>query len=268
MAILHQFWALLGWRNAMSAFFYMVVMVSVLNGVLAIFASTRKIQPKGFKWQTYRNEVLFALFNVAFSGLFIGGLTSFLNARGWTVINKSPAHWWVVAGEYALFFFAFDTWFYWCHRLMHKEPIYRWVHKIHHRSTSPNLLTTLSVSPLESLVNGGFTPLFTAVIVVHSSSLMLMTLTTGLMGLYVHAGHEFLPRWWTKSWATKWFITSTFHDQHHKYFNWNFGGFTTIWDYICGTGRRKYEEDFEKIATRRKEPASALADLSEGVSCR
>ena len=81
-----------------------------------------------------------------------------------------------------------------------------------------------------------------------------------------YAGHEFLPRWWNKTWATKWFITTTFHDQHHKYFNYNFGGYTQIWDYLCGTVRKKYEADFEnpkgrqaKVAQPVQAPAAMLA---------
>ena len=42
------------------------------------------------------------------------------------------------------------------HRLMHKEPVYTLVHKWHHYSTAPSVLTTVSVNPVESLVNGGF----------------------------------------------------------------------------------------------------------------
>jgi sterol desaturase/sphingolipid hydroxylase (fatty acid hydroxylase superfamily) len=45
-------------------------------------------------------------------------------------------------------------------------------------------------------------------------------------------------------------ITTTFHDQHHKYFNFNFGGYTTIWDRICGTMRVKFEADFDMLKTR------------------
>src|SRR3546814_7699585 len=74
-----------------------------------------------------------------------------------------PASWWIVALEYALYFFLFDTYFYWLHRWMHQPLVYRWIHKLHHRSVSPNLLTTLSVSPLESIINGGFVPMFLAV---------------------------------------------------------------------------------------------------------
>jgi sterol desaturase/sphingolipid hydroxylase (fatty acid hydroxylase superfamily) len=146
--------------------------------------------------------------------------------------------------------------------------MYTWVHKLHHRSTAPNLFTTLSVSPFESLINGGFVPLFTAVFTVHDSTMLLIGPTNILMGFYVHSGYEFLPRWWNKTWLTKWFISATFHDQHHKYFRWNFGGYTTIWDRICGTVRSKYAEDFELAKARIDEPlipsVAARASGSEG----
>ena len=218
-------------------------------GVLSGFFAARRIQPGRFKWKTFRNEIVFAAINMAITGFTLGPLNGFLRAKGLIAFQDAPAAWWLVAIEFAAYFFLFDTWFYWLHRWMHKEPVYRWVHKLHHKSTAPNLLTTFSVNPLESLINGGFVPIFLtgATLIaggVHQSALALILPTNIIMGLYVHAGHEFLPRWWNKTWATKWFITTTFHDQHHKYFNYNFGGYTQIWDYVCGTVRKKYEADF------------------------
>jgi Delta7-sterol 5-desaturase len=214
----------------------------------------RKIQPKGFKLKTFRNEVIFALINVAISGAIIGGSLTWLVSNHWIAVDKSPAAWWAVAAQYALYFFAFDTWFYWLHRWMHNEPVYTWVQKLHHFSTSPNLMTNFSVNPLESLINGGFVPLFLTAMTflwpIHESAMALITPTNVLMGLIIHSGYEFYPRWWNKSWATKWIITATFHDQHHKYFRVNFGGYTTIWDRICGTMRPKYEEEFVAIKDR------------------
>lgn len=231
-----------------------VVILFAIGGFLATvfseFFHARKIQPNGFKWRTLRNELLFALFNLVASSFLLGSLSSFLTRHGYVVFNTAPTSGWIIAGEYALYFFGFDAYFYWLHRLMHKEPIYTWVHKIHHLSTAPNLLTTLSVSPLESLINGGFVPLFTAIFTVHSSTMALIGPTYLIMGPYVHSGYEFLPRWWNRSWLTRWFITATFHDQHHKYFRWNFGGYTPIWDFICGTARARYLTDFDELKAR------------------
>ena len=230
-------------------------------GIMSGFFKARKIQPKGFKWKVFRNEGLFTLINLATAGVFLGWLSGWLVTHELVVIDKAQVSWWVVAGEFALYFFLFDTWFYWLHRWMHKEPVYSWVHKLHHRSTSPNLLTTASVNPLESLINGGFVPLFLTVMTlvspVHEQSMALIGPTNIIMGLYVHSGYELFPRWWNKSWMTKWFITATLHDQHHKYFTINFGDYTTIWDRLCGTMRPKFEDDFVKIKDRAR-PAPAL----------
>ena len=63
----------------------------------------------------------------------------------------------------------------------------------------------------------------------------------------------------------QWFITTTFHDQHHKYFNYNFGGYTQIWDYLCGTVRKKYEADFENPKGRQAKLAKAPAPAPAAV---
>jgi sterol desaturase/sphingolipid hydroxylase (fatty acid hydroxylase superfamily) len=244
-------------HNPLGKVVLLFVVGTFLATVFKEFFQVRKIQPNGFKWRALRNEVLFALINLAISGFLLGSLTSLLLRHGYIKLNTAPANGWVIAAEYALYFFAFDTYFYWFHRLMHQEPIYSWVHRIHHLSTSPNVLTTLSVNPLESLINGGFVPLFTALLTVHSGTLALIGPTNILMGLYVHCGYEFLPRWWNRSWATRWFITATFHDQHHKYFRWNFGGYTPIWDFLCGTARAKYSAEFEQIRAKPGSQAEA-----------
>jgi len=239
-----------------------LVGLGIVGGVMVLLFRTlfnaRKIQPNGFKWKTLRNEVIFAITFGALTGYFIGFLTSTLNHFGLIEFKTGPASWWVVALEYALYFFAFDTWFYWMHRLMHKEPMYTLVHKIHHLSTSPSAMTTFSVNPLESLINGGFVSVFTAVVTVHHSTMALIVPTNVIMGVYVHLGYEFFPRWWHKSLATKWFITTTFHDQHHRYFTFNYGGYTTIWDRICGTIRPKFEVDFDKLKARLAKPREPI----------
>jgi sterol desaturase/sphingolipid hydroxylase (fatty acid hydroxylase superfamily) len=239
-------------RNNPTTFWVaMFLLAGLVTGIVTGFFRMRKIQPGPFKWKQLGTEVLVMFVGFSLTGLFLGGLSRFLESQGWVAFNDAPAAWWVILLEYAAFFFLFDTWFYWFHRLMHKEPIYTVMHKWHHYSTAPTVITTFSVNPLESLVNGGFLPLFTAAVTLHSDSMAFIGPTQVLMGIYVHAGYEFLPRWWNKSWVTKWFITTTFHDQHHKYFNYNYGGFTTIWDYVCGTVRKNYEQDFANPKARR-----------------
>ncbi|HUD30998.1 MAG TPA: sterol desaturase family protein [Novosphingobium sp.] len=245
-----MFEGMIGGERALDLWLAAFVVTGIGAGIATGFFKARKIQARGFKWKVFRNEIGFAAFNLTVTAFLLGPLNGYLKAHGYIAFRHEPAAWWVIGLEYALYFFLFDTYFYWFHRWMHKEPVYTWVHKIHHRSTAPNLLTTLSVSPLESLINGGFVPLFVAVFTIHDATMALIGPTNIIMGLYVHMGYEFLPRWWNRSWATKWFITTTFHDQHHRYFTGNFGGYTTIWDRLCGTMRKKYEADFDAIKAR------------------
>jgi len=244
------------------------VVGGLVAGIMTGFFKARKIQPNGFKWKIFRLEIVVAVITITISAFALGSINTFLRKHGFIQTTESAAVWWVIALEYVASFALFDTYFYWLHRWMHKEPVYSWVHKLHHKSTSPNLLTTLSVHPFESIINGGFTPLFlmaaTALVLpIHKETLALMGATTGFMGLYVHSGYEFLPRWWHRTWATKWFITTTFHDQHHKYFNYNFGGYSPVWDYLCGTVRKKYESDFEQVCARRSVRRAPIANEPE-----
>ena len=242
------------------------VVVGVTAGVFSGFFKARKIQPRGFKLKTMRTEILVAVIGIPISGLLISGLTWLLNHYHLISWDRTPAAWWEIGLEFALYFFLFDTWFYWLHRWMHKEPMYTAIHKIHHWSTSPNVLTTTSVNPLESLINGGFVPLFAAMFTVHPETMVLIGPTNIIMGLYVHSGYEFLPRWWNKSRLTKWFITATFHDQHHRYFTVNYGGYTTIWDRLCGTMRPKYDVEFTQVQeVAARHAAKKAAERAGGV---
>jgi sterol desaturase/sphingolipid hydroxylase (fatty acid hydroxylase superfamily) len=249
----------MGGEQSLLIWLLLFLAAGLVAGIWTGWLRAHKIQPKGFKWKTFRNEAIIAVITLIIVGPTMGFLSGWLARNGWIATNKSDAAWWVIGLEYIAYFFLFDTWFYWLHRWMHKEPVYSWVHKMHHWSTSPNLLTTVSVNPLESLVNGGFVPLFltatTLTLPIHAETMALITPTNIIMGLYVHSGYELFPRWWNKSWLTKWFITATFHDQHHKFFRINFGGYTTLWDRICGTMRPQYEAEFEKIARGGNRPA-------------
>lgn len=228
-----------------------IVLIGAIGyGIWSGFFALRKIQPGSFKWKRLRTELLLMVMTLTVSATLLVWVRQSFDAAGWIQFCEGQGAWWQIALEYALYFFAFDTWFYWWHRLMHREPFYKWIHKVHHWSTAPNPITTFSETPFEAIINGIFLTLFVAVVPVHDITMALIVPTAVIMGLYVHSGHEFLPRFWNRSWLTKWFITATFHDQHHKYFRYNYGGYTPIWDYICGTNRPKYDADWEKLKDR------------------
>jgi Delta7-sterol 5-desaturase len=252
------------WLNKLDLLDWSIIGIAVIFltvGIVSGYFRARKIQPKGFKWKILGHELVWTTINIATAVFTLGAMRKLFLDQGLIFYSTEPTGAWVIALEFAVYFFLFDTWFYWGHRLMHVEPFYKWMHKTHHKSTSTNLLTSTSVTPFEAFLNGSFTSLFLAgtallsqvfvfVSPIHTATVAMILPTSILMGWYVHSGFEFLPRWWNKSWATKWFISATFHDHHHRYFTGNFGGYTTIWDRLCGTMRKNFEGDFEKITTR------------------
>ena len=242
-----------------------IIAVTLVVALSRIFSNVRKIQNRKYKWSNIRYELFWSAINVATTAIVLKNFSAWLVSNGYLTIDTSPAAWYVVAFEFALYFFVFDLWFYVAHRLMHIEPIYRWTHKIHHRSMLPNPLSSTSMHPIEGVIEGLIIPLFLAAFTVHQTTMMFIIPFATLMGLYVHCGYEVMPKWWYKTWASKWFITPMFHDQHHLYVTCNYGGYTTIWDFVFGTVRGRFLQDYDKLSAKAAENARAKTQLSSSV---
>jgi sterol desaturase/sphingolipid hydroxylase (fatty acid hydroxylase superfamily) len=193
---------------------------------------------------------MYSALTLGASAMTIGILWGALRRSGHMTFTEGNATPWVVAGEFAIYFFAFDLYFYTVHRAMHMRPVYHWVHATHHRSTAPDPLTAFSFNPIEGILTGGFLPVFLAAFEVHRESLFAISTFQPLMSLFVHCGHEFFPRWWYRFPATGWLLTPLFHDQHHSLVGCNYGGFTTLWDRAFGTVNPGYAADFENLGWR------------------
>ena len=224
----------------------LVVAMSVM-AFSRIFTQVRKIQVRKLRWKTLRHELLWSALNLATTAFVLKATSTYLVDNGLLMTDSTPAAWYDIAFDFAVFFFVFDFYFYCVHRLIHVEPLYSWTHRIHHRSIAPNPLSSSSMSPVEGVLEGMIIPLFLAAFTVHEASMLFIIPFATIMGLYVHCGYEMMPKWWYKTWLTRWFITPTFHDQHHQYVHYNFGGFTTIWDWVFGTVRPQFITDYDKL---------------------
>jgi sterol desaturase/sphingolipid hydroxylase (fatty acid hydroxylase superfamily) len=266
MEMVHTTWTTLSSSSILRWVVVFAILYFLANKVS--FFRARKVQPGIFRWQQAITEVVLITISGAFGAFFLGAFSKWLTSHGWAHTAPGATHWWIVLIEFVVFFVLFDTWFYWWHRLMHVEPIYTLVHRWHHTSLTPTVVSTMNINPLEALINGGFPPLFVAVaslvgMPIHAASMPFIGASGGLIGFWIHSGFEFFPRWWTKSWTTKWFITTTFHDQHHQFFKYNYGGFSTVWDRICGTMRPTYDQDFANPRGRIVEAKRRQAKLAE-----
>lgn len=131
--------------------------------------------------------------------------------------------------------FVNDTLFYWSHRLMHVKSIFRYVHSVHHKSTSPTPFAVFAFGPIEAVIH---TIVYTSLILfipIHAVMFVvfyLYNMTTNLAG---HAGFEFMPEKLSKHWFFNWQNTVTNHDVHHKTFNCNYGNYFIFWDKMMNT---------------------------------
>merc|ERR1719461_430505 len=125
----------------------------------------------------------------------------------------------VVLGAILIYFWA-DFHFYWTHRLLHTQLLYKKVHKIHHESYNPDPFSGLSMHWFESAVYFSAAPLLALVAPLY----MFRAMAMGLL-IFPLEGH-----WGFGDWNKE----GTFnHYIHHAKFNWNYGS-SPLWDKIMG----------------------------------
>lgn len=128
-----------------------------------------------------------------------------------------------------------DTWFYWVHRLMHLPKLYKWTHRVHHKSTNPTPFSSFSMDWTELLIEFGIFPLLPFLIPLHPLTISVFAFMAFAFNIIGHLGFELFPAWLIESSFGKWINSSTKHNIHHEKFNYNYGYYFTLWDSIMNT---------------------------------
>jgi sterol desaturase/sphingolipid hydroxylase (fatty acid hydroxylase superfamily) len=149
-----------------------------------------------------------------------------------------------------LMFVIHDTYFYWMHRAIHHPKLFRHIHLVHHRSTNPTPLAAYSFHFSESILEAMIIPIIAFTIPVHVSALVWFLLGQFIINVYGHLGFELFPAGFHRTAVGKWINTSVAHNQHHQYFNGNYGLYFLFWDRWMGTLREDYEDAFDGVKNR------------------
>lgn len=134
-----------------------------------------------------------------------------------------------------LFLFLHDTYFYWVHRFMHWRPVYRYIHRLHHRSVTPDPFTMFTFQPPEAILQ--YSILFLAVFLLpfHPAVLLFVIGYNVFTNCAGHSGMEFTPEKVMQHWLLKYNNTVTHHDLHHSRFHCNYSQYFNFWDRLMGT---------------------------------
>ncbi|GGB58240.1 desaturase [Roseibium aquae] len=189
------------------------------------------------------------------AGCLAGGI--FLSLKGWTPVNPLELTWWSAILMFVVSIIAFDTWFYWMHRLMHTKYLYRF-HAEHHRSVAPTVWSTYSDDLIDAFVMQSYYLFAVIVLPIPVVVLIAHRLWDHFNGTIGHSGFEFYASPFSRMPSPM--VCVTFHDQHHSRFKYNFANFFSFWDRVCGTIDPKYDsqvKEFEQMGRKEAKPAAA-----------
>lgn len=235
----------------------------LLTGAYFLFwkALKKRLQPWKIQLKTrvdarqIKRELKNALYTLAV-GAALSCTVLYLSAQGYTKIYHDRA-------EHSLFFslsgffvllLIDDTWFYWCHRLLHHPAVFRHVHAEHHKSIDVNPYSSLSFHFLEALLLTLWIIPVAFVFPIYAPALGLVQVWGLLDNLKSHLGYEVYPAGLNRSWL-RFLTSSTHHNLHHRRFNGNYGVHFRFWDRLLGTEFPDYEAEFDRIQARKKPPA-------------
>jgi sterol desaturase/sphingolipid hydroxylase (fatty acid hydroxylase superfamily) len=208
----------------------------------------RRLQAQDPDARRIRSEIAYSLSTVVvFSA--IGLCLLYAEEAGLTRIYRDWAtHGWTYfAASLVLMVLVHDAYFYWTHRLLHWKPLYRRVHHVHHRSTSPTPWAAYAFHPLEALVQAGVYVVIVFLIPAHPLALGLFLLYMIVRNVLGHLGFEVFGRGFAGHPLTRWHTTPTHHDLHHRRGHGNYGLYFSFWDELLGTTRADYAETFAGV---------------------
>lgn len=256
MAVLEVGWIALLWlRNC--------AILLLLAGTLHWCLHQRKCQGQQYmlnrKWLSADNK-MFLWRNQLWDNMFWSIASGVTFWTAWEATSywfyasgriESPENsWYIVPALYLLFLWS-TTNFFFVHRFLHWQPVYKRVHERHHRNVNIGPWSGISMHPLESLVY--FSPFILWWFVPVDPVIIVLTgFYQGLNPALSHSGFDYLKvgkfRLKTGDW---------FHQLHHQYFNLNYGNTPAPLDKVFGSWHDGSKESLQAqklrwLARRRK----------------
>jgi sterol desaturase/sphingolipid hydroxylase (fatty acid hydroxylase superfamily) len=137
-----------------------------------------------------------------------------------------------------LMFIIYDFYFYLIHVIIHHKNLFDLIHVVHHKSKYLSPLSSLSMHPIEAILNHLALVMLFFILPIHTSHVYIWVSITIAYTTYLHLGVEIYSERFLNTRIGKLVYTATEHAKHHSFFKGNYGFYTLIWDKIFKTYRK------------------------------
>lgn len=165
----------------------------------------------------------------------------FAQHQGWA-LTPWTFNWWTCVPMFLLTMVLFDTWFYFAHRALHTEVLYKY-HVLHHKSVAPTVWSNDSIGLVDTALSQGFYAVIVFILPISPIILLVHNAFDRLNGTFGHAGFEYFAS--STSRYPSPMLCTIYHDQHHAEFRFNYANYFSFWDRIMGTISPVYDERVE-----------------------
>lgn len=183
-------------------------------------------------------------------------LVSFMGVvLAWPLLRMSGIHagplppWYVIIGQVAFFIVLDDFLYYWMHRTLHRPWLYKHIHSVHHRITTPFALTGNYMHMVEFMLTSTLVMTGPALVGAHVVTLWVWIIFRQLEAADGHSGYD-VP--WNPALLVPFYKGPVYHDFHHRRFFGNYAGFFAYLDKLFGGTYSKGYEDYRRA--QRPEP--------------
>lgn len=166
----------------------------------------------------------------------------------WPLLRLSGVHagplppWYVIVLQLILFVYLDDFLFYWAHRTLHGQFLYKRIHGWHHTILTPWAVTGHYMHPLEYVITGTVALVGPVLVGAHVVTLWLWFAFRQWEAAEGHCGYDF-P--WSPTHLFPLSDGAIHHDVHHERVKGNYAGFFPWTDAYFGTLSRGYREEVE-----------------------
>jgi sterol desaturase/sphingolipid hydroxylase (fatty acid hydroxylase superfamily) len=170
--------------------------------------------------------------------------------QGGTALYTDPYRYglWYLPVSLLVYLALHDTYFYWTHRLMHVQRLYRVMHRVHHQSRPPTPFASFSFHPSEAALGALFLPAIALIVPLHVGLALFILVLMTVCAVMNHSAHEILPPGWLRGFGGRWLISAAHHDLHHVHVRCNYGLYFRVWDKLMGTDRLEHDYGFMRPA--------------------